>query len=367
MAEQQPTIFVPSGAEFFVPGDVRVEVLGERRPEPRPAKAKRERKPAPDRKKEKRPNRSGKPSTYANRKERWAAWRPSWIEWPAGWDEEESGGGPDTPLAVPPEILALAEQAMTHWKMKVSGMTLAATKPEKGWGAIWRIETDQGPRSFKLLHRPFERNLFSIHAQEYLTQQKFRVAPLVPSREGTLYSVLANRMFICTKWIEGLHPASKVTVEGAADLCHGLGDFHRFSKGYQPPAEAYFATRMHRWPGVYKKVRTKIDWFEHLATVYSEMPASKLLLQVLPRFRSQADEALARLEASAYHELVARGPQAWGLVHQSERSQRRAACKRAYFTSHCSGFQAIPTGAGPFAPGRTPTARLFTTVRPLGV
>lgn len=304
MRDERPTIFVPNNPGFFIPDNVRAEFI-----EVYPAAHK-----------ERGPRRAHSPRT-ANPADRWTAWRPDWIKFPEGWAEQGDGdGGPDGPLSVPPEILALAEKAMTHWHMKVSGMSLAATKPEKGWGAIWRIETDQGPRSFKLLHRPFERNLFSIHAQEYLTQRKFRVAPLVQSKKGQLYAVVDNRMFICTDWIEGLHPASKVTLEGAAQLCYGLGEFHRYSQGYRPPDSAHFASRMHRWPSVYKKVRTKLDWFEHLAHAYPEMPASGILLQVLDYFRNQADEALVRLERSAYRELVARGPQAWGLVHQDGRS-----------------------------------------------
>jgi len=229
-------------------------------------------------------------------------------------EREEPEAFPD--LTVPPEILALAEQAATAWDMKVTGMTVAATKPEKGWGAIWKIDTNRGPRSLKLLHRPFARNLFSIGAQDYLVGRKARVAPLVRTRDGLLYTRVGERMFIVTDWIEGLHPAPKETPDGAAALCYGLGEFHKLSQGYQPPPEAYNATRLHRWPAVYQKLRTKIDWFEHLAKAYRDMPASPLLLDVLPRFRAQADEAIQLLGASAYKELIARGDQAWGLVHQ---------------------------------------------------
>lgn len=219
-------------------------------------------------------------------------------------------------LAVPPEIQALAERAAKAWDMKVTGWTVAATKPEKGWGAIWRIDTNRGPRALKLLHRPFERNLFSIGAQQYLVRRKARVAPLVPARDGRLFTVVDGRMFIVAEWIEGLRQAPKDTVDGAALLCSGLAEFHRKSLGYQPPPGAAHASRLHRWPRVYQKLRTKLDWFEHLARAYRDMPASPLLLEVLPRFKAQADEAIRMLEASAYRKLIARGDQAWGLAHQ---------------------------------------------------
>jgi hypothetical protein len=371
MKNDRPTIFVPHDAGIFVPGSVRAEMIGQHKPKrqhkPKPpsrppgtargpvsssrqapplrqgspvkqgppakvapplrqgtpaARAPstgpgRHAPPSGRREREKQPPPwEGLPPGPARRRaERWPRWLP-YREKDA--ENEDGGGGPSEPMAVPPEIQALAERAAAQWKMNVSGWKLAATKPEKGWGAIWRIETDQGPRSFKLLHRPFERNRFSIYAQEYLTSRKARVAPLVPARDGQLYAIVEGRMFIVTEWIQGLHPATKLTPDGAAALCYGIGEFHRLSRGYEPPADAYFATRMHRWPGVYRKMRTKIDWFEHLAQSYPEMPASPLLLQVLPRFRQQADDAIALLERSAYKSLVAQGEKAWGLVHQGE-------------------------------------------------
>lgn len=329
--EPRPTIYVPAGTDFYAPESVWVERIGTLVPEPK-TEAPADR-PAPVAWRPERPERAVRPASstrHRSKRSRHAksesdpvrkvrALKP-WFE--PLIEEEEGPDGPDESLTVPPEILALAEAAMASWEMKVRGMTLAATKPEKGWGAIWRIETDHGPRSLKLLHRPFERNLFSIYAQEYLVEQKARVAPLVRTREGELHTLAGERMFIVTDWIQGLHPATKVTPDGAAALCTGLAEFHRLSQGYQPPPEAYNASRLHRWPGVYAKMRAKIDWFEHLARAYGEMPASRLLLEVLPRFRGQADEAMALLEKSAFRELIARGDQAWGLVHQGDGSER---------------------------------------------
>lgn len=328
--DSRPEIFVPANSPIYVPGTVRRQVVPARSapapqparpliPPPAPAKViefpSHRLAPPPERRRTEWPE-------QPRRKRRDPARQPAWMEIPP--EEEDGDDGTPANLTVPPEIFALAEEAARSWSMSVTGWQLAATKPEKGWGAIWRIETDRGPRSIKLLHRPFERNLFSIHAQQYVTERKGRVAPLIRTKNGQLWTIVQGRMFIVTEWIDGLHPASKVTVEGAQQLCEGLAEFHRFTQGYVPPPQAYYASRMQRWPGVYRKMRTKIDWFEHLARAYSDMPASRLLLEVLPRFRSHADQAIARLERSAYRKLVARGDQAWGLVHQDEGSERES-------------------------------------------
>lgn len=319
-------IYVPAGAGVYVPASGSVQIIGSGgSDEPledvlhaeRPAA--RGRSAAPSRSAAVRGSAAASRSPVARGS---AAARRSAEEWQGAFlrrwapaiEEEEEESYPD--LTVPPEIMALAEKAAEAWDMKVTGWTLAATKPEKGWGAIWRIETNRGPRALKLLHRPFERNLFSIGAQEYLVKRKARVAPLVPARDGLLYTVVGGRMFIVAEWIEGLHQAPKDTPDGAAMLCGGLAEFHRRSLGYEPPPGAVNASRLHRWPRVYQKLRTKLDWFEHLARAYHDLPASPVLLEVLPRFKEQADEAIRMLEASAYRQLIARGDQAWGLAHQ---------------------------------------------------
>lgn len=222
---------------------------------------------------------------------------------------------PTDPMTVPPELAARAESAALLWDMTVYDMTVAATKPEKG-GAIWRIQTSAGVRSLKLLHRPPARSLFSVAAQDYLVRQGARVPPLVRSRKGELCEVVDGQVWIVTDWVESLTPATKVDLEGARALCYGLGEFHRHTRGYEPPSRAQYATRLRKWPKTYAKMRTKINWFEALARVYPDMPASNTLLNVVGHFGAQADDAIARLERSQYAHLIERGEPEWGLAHQ---------------------------------------------------
>jgi CotS family spore coat protein len=218
-------------------------------------------------------------------------------------------------LSVPPEVDAMAEQVMTAYAMSVSERVLITSKPDKG-GAIWRIETDRGPRSLKLLHRPPARSMFSVGAQQYLVEQGARVPALIPTREGHLAVEHDGKLWIVTDWITELMPATKVDLEGAAQLCYGLGEFHRISQGYVPPLGARKASRLFRWPKTYQKIANKMHWFRHLARSYSEMQASATLLNTIPEFERQAHEAILRLEHSPYGDLVARGEPAWGIVHQ---------------------------------------------------
>lgn len=236
-------------------------------------------------------------------------------------EPEETGGGPDETLAVPPETEAMAQRVMARYDMKVSAMQLITTKPDKG-GAIWRIETNRGPRSLKLLHRPLARSLFSIGAQEYLHGRGARVPALIQSKDGLPYVDADGHVWIVTEWIESLRPASKTGLEGATTLCFGLGEFHKHSHGYVPPQGAQRASRLYRWPKTYEKTLTKIGWFRILGEAYAEMPAASTLRSAVSRFEAQARQAVEMLQRSPYGKLIARGESHWGIAHQDERSGR---------------------------------------------
>ncbi|MCX7570800.1 CotS family spore coat protein [Tumebacillus sp. DT12] len=215
---------------------------------------------------------------------------------------------------VPPELDQLAEQVISRYDMRVQERTLITTKPDKG-GAIWKILTDKGPRSLKVLHRTPPRSLFSVGAQEYLVNKGARVPALIPNRDGALCCECGGKLWIVTDWID-LTPASKVDLEGAQALCYGLGEFHRHSQGYMPPAGAERASRLYGYEKQYMKILEKISWFRVIAATYSDHPASRRLLGIVDKYEQQARDALHTLQNGPYPALIERGEAAWGLAHQ---------------------------------------------------
>ncbi|TWI54668.1 CotS family spore coat protein [Halalkalibacter nanhaiisediminis] len=216
---------------------------------------------------------------------------------------------------VPPYIEEMAQEVIGHYDMSVCHMEVITTKADKG-GLIWKIDTNHGPLSFKLLHRRPGRSLFSLGAQQYLVEEKkAKVPPIIKTKSGELFVEMGGKLWFVADWIEPLNPVTK-DIEGAKALCYALGEFHQLSKGYTPPKGAENPSRLYRWPKSYQKVVKKMDWFRKIANSYSEMPASQTILFVTDMFEDQARQALTRLEQSAYKELIARGNQAWGLVHQ---------------------------------------------------
>ncbi|MFC0524633.1 CotS family spore coat protein [Pontibacillus salicampi] len=216
---------------------------------------------------------------------------------------------------VPDYIVAIGKEVLTQYDFTVSSMDIVTTKPDKG-GAIWKIETNRGPLSFKLLHRRPTRSLFSLGAQEYLVDEKAaRVPPIVKTKDGKNFVEAGDKLWFVAEWIEPLEPVTK-DLEGAKQLCYALGEFHRLTKGYQPPNQAEIASRIHKWPRNYEKVVLKLDWFRNIARQYPEMPASQSVLEVVDQFQQQAKESYERLTTSQYAQLASEGNAYWGLVHQ---------------------------------------------------
>jgi len=220
----------------------------------------------------------------------------------------------DWDMHVPPEVDAIAEQVIGQYDMSVSSRTLITSKPDKG-GAIWRIETNKGPRSLKVLHRTPERSLYSVGLQDYVVQKGARVPALIPAKDGKLFVEMGGKLWIVTDWI-ALQPATKVDLTGAQELCYGLGEFHHHTKGYSPPLGAKNSSRLYRWPNYYQKVAKKIGWMREMAKSYQDTIASKSILAVVDQYEQQAIEALNWLKTSAYPSMVAMGEAYWGLVHQ---------------------------------------------------
>jgi CotS family spore coat protein len=215
---------------------------------------------------------------------------------------------------VPSYIEDMAYQVLTHYDLTVSNLEVIATKADKG-GLIWKIETNRGPFSLKVLHRRPTRSLFSLGAQAYLVEEKSaRVPPIFKTKTRDDYVEMGGKLWFIAEWIN-LTKASE-DLEGAKLLCAGLGDFHRLSKGYEPPYGAEKPSRLYRWPKKYEKMIKKMNWFRDITTAYPEMPASSTILSVLDMFEDQAKKALSQLESSNYDKLVKKGNKEWGLVHQ---------------------------------------------------
>lgn len=227
------------------------------------------------------------------------------------WEEPESQQG----FFVPEYIEQMAWDVLEEFDFQTKSMECVTTKADKG-GAIWKLETSEGPKSLKLLHRRPTRSLFSLAAQEYLVHvQNARVPEIIKTKTGSYYVLAGGMVWFVAEWIEPLAPVSK-DLEGAKQLCYAIGEFHRLTRGFTPPPEVEVSSRLYKWPKQYEKIIRKMDWFRNIASLYDDMPASSRILDVVDYFEEQAIDSYRRLMESKYKELVQLGKEYWGLAHQ---------------------------------------------------
>lgn len=216
---------------------------------------------------------------------------------------------------IPDYINKLANEVLKSYAFSVKNIQVVTTKADKG-GSIWKLETNKGTKSLKLLHRRPSRSLFCLGAQEYLVHvQKARVPEIIKTKDGNNFVEAGGKLWFVAEWIDSLSPVTK-DLEGAKQLCYALGEFHRLTKGYVPPPKAEVTSRLHKWPNTYNKIIMKMDWFRNIAKAYKDKPASAPLLKVVDQFEEQAKRSLDRLNKSSYNDFVKLGDEHWGLVHQ---------------------------------------------------
>lgn len=230
------------------------------------------------------------------------------------WDSNNPQIGINSDTWVPSEIEKLSHQVITCYNMKVRTKTLISSNPDIG-RAIWKIETDIGPRCLKILHRQPIKSLFSVGAQDYVVKRGGRVPEINKTKEGFLYVEKGGKLWIVTDWIETLTPANK-DLEGALALCYGLGEFHRHSRGYTPPLGSQKNSRLYHWPSYYQGIIEKISWFRNVAEASNDILSSLTFLRSLDIFKQQALNTLSFLEQSSYEQMASLGEAHWGLVHQ---------------------------------------------------
>jgi CotS family spore coat protein len=233
---------------------------------------------------------------------------------------------PDTPDVlrdqfVPAEVENVALHVVKSYDMQVGEMKLISSKPVKG-GAVWKLVTDHGLRSMKLLCRTPDRSLFSIYAQDYLVKQGAKVPSLIPTRDGGNYVSAGGRLWIVTEWIESLQPACNDTLGEARALSAGLGEFHRLSNGFNPPSECMSYSHLGSWLKSYEKSIEDFGNCRQLAELHPEFESGKRLLSQMDRFEEQARNTIQLMAESPYEKMVAMGELFWGLAqHNDDRAR----------------------------------------------
>lgn len=214
-------------------------------------------------------------------------------------------GGTRTPKG----LRARVQGALAEWDLTARSIELITYKRKQGAG-VWRVQTDQGPKSVKLSSRLLDRCRFMTDAIEHLSRRGARVPALHRTRNGEPFAVVGGQALVVTDWID-LRPAKR-TLTGAEALAQGLGEFHHLAGHFTPSAQARFHTRLERWPAHYAATQRKAAQLKQRITGEQ----NPLLRSLVERLVRQADQAAGLLQRSPYATLAAEGERYWGLVHR---------------------------------------------------
>lgn len=210
------------------------------------------------------------------------------------------------------ELIDLARDVLTNYDIKVASMRVTQSG---GIKTVWRIDTSDTVLCLKRLKQPLDKALFSIKAQDYLSQKGAKVPAIVPSKNGELYTVSDNQVFVVYQWVTGknLSLDNRTQLEKAT---YGIAEFHLASTGYQPPENSSVSSKLGRWPHHYNSMLNRfMDWQE-TAKKSSENPLSRVFLANVDRNIKLGEKAVAMLNKSCYMDWVNKSESQKILCHQ---------------------------------------------------
>jgi CotS family spore coat protein len=99
--------------------------------------------------------------------------------------------------------------------------------------AVYRFESNAGPKCLKKVYYDKENLLFVYSVIEWLYQSGINVPRLLPTLSGGRFVKYKNNLFIVTDWVEG----RKCDYDMDEDVCaaaENLGKMHKSSYGFKP-------------------------------------------------------------------------------------------------------------------------------------
>lgn len=210
------------------------------------------------------------------------------------------------------ELDNLAHKVLTDYDIKPKSTEVMQSGGVK---TVWRIDTGKNRLCLKRLRQPLEKALFTINAQNYMARKGAKVPAIYPARDGRLYILHNNQLFVLYQWITG----KDLFLNNMSDLknaLRGLAAFHRDSAGYMPPANCRASSKLGRWPHHYNSMLERLRKWKQIASGSPNSPLSKVFLAHVDNSIRLGQKALAILEKSHYTEWVKEVADRKSLCHQ---------------------------------------------------
>ncbi len=228
---------------------------------------------------------------------------------------------------------ATAIQVLSKYGVNPEKLTLIQGGTIK---TVWKLNAHGNRFCLKRLKQTFDKALFSVNAQIYISNSGGRVPGIILNEENQAITEYKGQLFVLYEWIDGsdLNFALSTDFRKAVQA---LAAFHIASKGYVPNVQCRVSTKLRKWPDQYNSMKKRmLEWKEissgadkppdnQVYPVCSDYPvhaahtayqAYTAYLSYVDQIITLADLASKRLSESDYLKLTQEGSPSVVLCHQ---------------------------------------------------
>ncbi len=180
---------------------------------------------------------------------------------------------------------------------------------------VYKVQTDQGVKNLKISPLKPKRLLYVHHAIAHLIRSGFTsMVPYLPTLDGRTYVVDGMNAYTLFDWIEGRQCDFQNCSE-LVDSTRIFADFHQKTKGFLPPPGANQREQLGKWARHFVERHRDLQNFKRLAKESSEDPFAELYLKHADFYLEMAEQAIAKIERTAYDALVAKARETKHFCH----------------------------------------------------
>lgn len=187
-------------------------------------------------------------------------------------------------------IDAIEKYILSNYPYRVLSITPIKFKDTDKQRAVYRFETDEGPKCLKKAYYDEANLLFVYSVIQWFYSRGINVPKLLPTKQGGRYVNYNGRLFIATDWIDG----RKCDYDVDDDVCMAaanLGNMHKQSYSFHPIKGSYLRKDDANWHKTFNKRCLQLLQFYNMAASFKDR-FSKIYLNNFDYYFSRAAHAV---------------------------------------------------------------------------
>lgn len=193
--------------------------------------------------------------------------------------------------------LGIEPTVLDHYPLRVRSIT-----PHK---AVWRLETDLGPKMLKRSNVREPKLLYLYEAMGHLINRGFdKVPPFISTNSGEPFVITDQNLYFLSDWVEGRE--SDFASRADLDLVtRTLAEFHLAAKDLELSPGAQAKHMYGKWPETFEyRCRELIQYKEEARARNNPSLFDRKYIAYADYFHGMGQQALRTLANSRYQELV---------------------------------------------------------------